>query len=162
MKKATFIILVPNGSNASIFNSLYKECLALKRKPLSVGFVEACLEERMIVNEDDYEVEAPKGFKGKTGRPAGSNAAKREPTSSQARSGDKPPVFPKATVESAMTYRDCSPTPPPVFPLKNGFFAHTEVEKQYILNWAARLFRDDINATMTKLFQEISARVRRV
>lgn len=144
MHDATYIILVPQSP--LFFDPVKKECQAMNITALKSSFIDACLEEGGIVNEEEFilELKESSPVKKARGRPT---------TQSISFSRDK------GGTDIPADIRDRLPTPPAPEFFPNGTNKHTNAERRFVLESAAIIFRKHPDITNKKLFAIIGERV---
>ncbi|KAI5121282.1 hypothetical protein M0805_002326 [Coniferiporia weirii] len=154
---ADYIILTPHATARKVTEQWMNVVEDLKRTALRPGFIEACLEENAIVEEEDFRLEKP----AKLPKPA-------KPAKKRTSAKVKPPQ--KDTVEDISPSRGNlldsdgnlrSPTLPAANTeiLTGNKHAFTTEEKAYALKHAEYTFRKRPDATLHFLGTEIARRV---
>jgi len=154
LRDATFIILAPQSS--IFYDPSKKECQAMDRIALKASFIDACVEEGSVVDEDDFildwTVESSPKKKGR-GRPTTHRIYFPNNNTSNTAT---PKPKPKESIPADLLER--LPYPPSPSPNKNGTNKFTHDEKCFALKCAAVIFRKDIHSTNKNLFSIIAER----
>ncbi|THH11217.1 hypothetical protein EW145_g816 [Phellinidium pouzarii] len=150
MVDADYIILAPfTPHNQKIVDQWLKVVKDLGRSALRPSFIEACLEEKAIVEDCDFRFEPAK---------------KRKKSTSKRKSSGQDSIEEVSLVSTKSSNSDKrfrSPTPPmgKIKLLSGGRHAFTPEEKAYALKYAAYLFRKKPEATFNLLGSDIARRV---
>lgn len=122
----------------------------MKRVALKASFIDACVEENNIVNEEDYLLDlSDKDTPVKKGRG-------RPPTHSISFNTSDASQF---VDEETASLLESLPAPPAPAYLSNGYNKYTDGEHRFVLQCAAILYRRNPQMPYTKLFEIIGQKV---
>ncbi|KLO17058.1 hypothetical protein SCHPADRAFT_187692 [Schizopora paradoxa] len=141
IQDAAYIILIPQSP--LYFDNLKSECIAIDRVALKATFIDACLEEGAIVNEEDYILD----LKTKDSPAAKKTRGRPSTHSISFNTSDASPID-----EELESILESLPTPPPPEYLHNGNNKFTDEEHEFVLKCAAIIYRRNPQIPNTKLF----------